>query len=237
MAKYFIDFEFIEGFKKPLFGKRRHFIDMISVGICCDDGREYYAISKEYRYNDASDWVKENVILPMYKQLSPAHKQFSEPDNFHKYEGKSNEQIVKEIAEFCKPTRVYSHEEITLLWSELKNPEFYGYYSDYDWVLFCSLFGTMMDLPTGFPMYCIDLNQTLDEKESILKQEAASGCIRSNDDFMNVYLAILDDDTKHVIGHTADIKNHRKYPKQSNEHNALDDAKWNKALYEFIKTI
>ena len=46
--KYFIDCEFIEGFHKPLFGKRRHFIDLISIGIVCEDGREYYAISKEF---------------------------------------------------------------------------------------------------------------------------------------------------------------------------------------------
>ena len=31
--KYFFDTEFIEGFHKPLFGKRRHHIDLISIGI------------------------------------------------------------------------------------------------------------------------------------------------------------------------------------------------------------
>ena len=60
--KYFIDTEFIEGFHKPMSGKRRHFIDLISIGIIAEDGREYYAISKEYNYDDASNWVKENVI-------------------------------------------------------------------------------------------------------------------------------------------------------------------------------
>ena len=55
--KYFIDTEFIEGFHKPLFGKRRHFIDLISIGIVAEDGREYYAISNGYRYKDADKWV------------------------------------------------------------------------------------------------------------------------------------------------------------------------------------
>ncbi len=45
-----------------------------------------------------------------------------------------------------------------------KEPEIYGYYADYDWVLLCSLFGRMIDLPKGFPMYCIDLKQIIDEK-------------------------------------------------------------------------
>jgi hypothetical protein len=39
------------------------------------------------------------------------------------------------------------------------SPEFWGYYADYDWVLFCQLFGAMVDLPKGFPMFCRDLIQ------------------------------------------------------------------------------
>jgi hypothetical protein len=36
-------------------------------------------------------------------------------------------------------------------------PEFWAYYCAYDWVVLCQLFGTMMDLPKGWPMYCNDL--------------------------------------------------------------------------------
>jgi hypothetical protein len=39
------------------------------------------------------------------------------------------------------------------------SPEFWAYYADYDWVALCQLFGTMMDLPTGWPMFCLDLKQ------------------------------------------------------------------------------
>ncbi len=42
-------------------------------------------------------------------------------------------------------------------------PEFWGYYADYDWVVFAQLFGTMMDLPKGFPMYCRDIKQWCDQ--------------------------------------------------------------------------
>jgi hypothetical protein len=41
-------------------------------------------------------------------------------------------------------------------------PEFWGYYADYDWVVFCQLFGKMIDLPKGWPMYCRDLKQWCD---------------------------------------------------------------------------
>jgi hypothetical protein len=40
-----------------------------------------------------------------------------------------------------------------------KKPEIWGYYADYDWVVFCQLFGRMVDLPKGLPMYCRDVKQ------------------------------------------------------------------------------
>lgn len=43
------------------------------------------------------------------------------------------------------------------------NPEFWGYFSDYDWVVFCQIFGRMIDLPKGWPMYCRDLKQWCDQ--------------------------------------------------------------------------
>ena len=43
------------------------------------------------------------------------------------------------------------------------NPEFWGYYSDYDWVVFAQLFGAMIDIPKGWPMYCRDIKQLCDE--------------------------------------------------------------------------
>lgn len=38
-------------------------------------------------------------------------------------------------------------------------PEFWGYFADYDWVALCQVFGTMMDLPKGWPMFALDLQQ------------------------------------------------------------------------------
>jgi hypothetical protein len=39
------------------------------------------------------------------------------------------------------------------------DPEFWAYYADYDWVALCQLFGTMMQLPSGWPMFCRDVKQ------------------------------------------------------------------------------
>lgn len=38
-------------------------------------------------------------------------------------------------------------------------PEFWVYFGAYDWVVICQLFGTMMDLPTEWPMHPMDIQQ------------------------------------------------------------------------------
>ncbi len=210
--KYFIDTEFIEGFHKPLFGKRRHFIDLISIGIVAEDGRTYYAISSEYDYKDADPWVRENVILPAY--IHTVHgdaRNVTDSTNFHKQFGKPIKQITADILRFVfsdawrefnftnNQPEFYQYAS-TVGFATDKPIEFYAYYADYDWVLFCSLFGRMIDLPKGFPMYCHDLKQMMDER-----------------------------------GLTKEWKQ-LNHPDPKNEHNALADAIWNKGLYEKIIT-
>jgi hypothetical protein len=52
-------------------------------------------------------------------------------------------------------------------------PEFWAYYADYDWVVLCQLFGTMMDLPKGWPRYCRDVKQLCDSlgNPPLIKQD------------------------------------------------------------------
>lgn len=229
--KYFLDQEFIEGFtKQNLLSKRRHFIDLISIGIVGEDGSTFYAISNEYNYNDASEWVKENVIKPMYiKTVSgDARNRFTVKD-FHKYYGRSNEQIRDELYYLFSCYR-----SSQLQWKAPDGIEMYGYFADYDWVLFCSLFGKMIDLPNGFPMYCKDLKQMLDEKAlSMTSMELTKITCPDCTHDMYEYLE-SSTDGEYKIGV---LKNHRSYPKQKDEHNALADAKWNKELYHFIKSL
>jgi hypothetical protein len=51
-------------------------------------------------------------------------------------------------------------------------PEWWAYYADYDWVVLCQLYGTMMDLPTSWPMYAYDLKQMADESDVWIDLEA-----------------------------------------------------------------
>lgn len=137
MAKYFFDTEFIEDGRT---------IDLISIGIVAEDGREFYCINLDCDYSLASDWVKDNVIIHLPERNRQNIASDSE-DLFGKYA--SHKRIGLEVLEFCLPEK---HGK----------PEFWAYYADYDWVVFCQLFGTMMDLPKGFPMYCRDVKQECD---------------------------------------------------------------------------
>lgn len=136
--KYFYDTEFIEDGKT---------IDLISIGIVAEDGRKYYAISNEFDSTKASDWVKENVLSKLPQQsvnisdlsISPRIKEES-------LSWKSREQIKNDIIYFIGEDK----------------PEFWAYYADYDHVALCQLFGKMIDLPDGYPMYTRDIKQLCD---------------------------------------------------------------------------
>lgn len=204
--KYFLDTEFIEGFYHPFLRGKRHFIDLISIGIYCEDGREFHAISNEYRFKDADSWVQQNVITPLYiDTVHGDNRNIYGTNTFHRTYGQSNASIASDARKFFGCWRDQH------FYRAPEGIEVYGYYSDYDWVLFCSLFGRMIDLPKGFPMYCIDLKQSLDEKVKEL-----SPARNSFEEQLKVIKALPD------------------YPKQENEHNALADAKWNYELYKFL---
>ena len=61
--KYFIDTEFLEGTQKKWFGETKPTIDLISIGIVGEDGREYYAISKDFNIKEAWNRYDKVIIL------------------------------------------------------------------------------------------------------------------------------------------------------------------------------
>ncbi|HQZ26489.1 MAG TPA: 3'-5' exoribonuclease, partial [Flavobacterium sp.] len=174
--KYFIDTEFLEGPQKEsfpisLFRKQTpNTIDLISIGIVAEDGREFYAISKDFNLKEAWNrfdwkhdlgsepkkvyWLRENVLFPIFKELYNTSVQddkfiknhfsyagtgfsFGHFQALIKYYGKTNKQIAKEVKDFCRWKSVYNElTEITTHFQDT-NPEFYAYYADYDWVVFC----------------------------------------------------------------------------------------------------
>jgi hypothetical protein len=166
--KYFLDTEFIEKTKQPFFGKPYHFLQLISIGLVCEDGREYYAINKDFEKKEASDWVRSNVINNLEYPLSDI-------DYSKKHLWKTIPEIRRELLTFFG----YRYESnLSGNKSNIISPaglKLYGYYCDYDWVVFCSIFGSMIDLPQGMPMYCRDLKQILDAKR-LTKQWKEKHC-------------------------------------------------------------
>lgn len=141
--KYFLDTEFIESGK-------HYTVDLISIGIISEDGRKYYAISHEFDPKKASDWVKQNVLgklPPKPGTFNPAEASIRELSESKAW--KSREQIKQELLEFITPDE--------------KGIEFWAGWAAYDWVVFCWIFGCMIDLPEGYPYYCNDVIQWLNQ--------------------------------------------------------------------------
>lgn len=121
LTRYFIDTEFIEN---------PGTLQLISVGLVDERGRDFYAVSSEFDESLANDFVRQNVL----PKLGSVPRE-------------SLRSIRERLLDFVGGTR----------------PEFWGYFADYDWVLFCWIFGAMVDLPRGWPQYCLDLKQVMHE--------------------------------------------------------------------------
>lgn len=161
ITRYFIDTEFIEDGRT---------IDLISIGIVAEDGREYYAINRDCDFRKAGDWVLKNVLNPIglgrggFYCINPSDPSCSPLEREAILNSRTRNQIKEDILRFLAPNSIGDETKIATMSveDEYRNIEFWAYYADYDWVVFCQLFGTMMDLPKGFPMYCRDIKQLCD---------------------------------------------------------------------------
>lgn len=114
-----------------------HPIKFLSIGIVADDGRELYC-----EIGNASDLIRADFALYRDPWLR---------DNVLPHlgsHGMTRAEIKQRILAFIGDDK----------------PEFWAYFADYDWVVMCQLFGRMIDLPKGWPMYCRDLKQRMDDR-------------------------------------------------------------------------
>lgn len=208
-------------------------------------------------------WIRDNVLHPIYVELVNKYledirkmRQIGIPHRvrdvwafsrknlswlIQRY-GKTNREIANDVCGFiytddCGGSGMSAIEMATrydMTDKNLKKPIFYGYFADYDWVCFCWLFGNMMSLPKGFPMYCMDLKQILDETAEKME-------LKDFNDLRFIpyesELAFKGEDIDTLDKKLAILKSDNRYPKQQNEHNALADAIWNKELHQFIERI
>lgn len=119
--------------------------------------------------------VKQNFIIGFGGKVANPKFTLQNFKRLIKKYGLSRKEMSRSIINFVR-TKGYMEDvvmktddfdEKSKLWPEVpytnQDPEFYAYYADYDWVVFCWIFGRMIELPKGFPQYCIDLKQMMQE--------------------------------------------------------------------------
>ena len=221
---YFFDTEFIEG-KQPKklfgikYGETKPIVDLISIGIAAEDGREYYAVSNEFNFNHAwnDEWIRENVLAKIYtdwvhgdaRNYIPFTK--SNMKSLIKRRGKPNKRIASEILIFSTNSEKdfnrwlgSVNEFVKMLalgdFSQNDYPEFWAYFASTDWVAFYQLWGKMIEAPKPYPLFVKDLKNLMEFKK-LTKEWKQEHC-----------------------------------PDPEGEHNALIDARWNLKLYKKITT-
>jgi hypothetical protein len=141
--RIFYDTEFIEDGRT---------VDLISIGMVAEDGREYYAVSQAAsrrplrRRIRRHDWLMANVV----PSLPKAHGDW----NLH--------MPRRWLFNYCdpavKPRQVIGREVRDFIRAS-PDPQLWAWYGAYDHVALCQLWGPMIGLPEGVPMWTNDLRQ------------------------------------------------------------------------------
>lgn len=134
--RYWFDTEFIEDGKT---------IELLSIGVVCEDGREFYAEPQGVDYGLANEWVQENVIPHLWNRQADKRE-----GNLWSRDGGAGGFL---------PRHDIARDLVRFVAQGDGKPEFWAYYGDYDWVVLCQLYGRMIDLPEGWPMFAMDVKQ------------------------------------------------------------------------------
>ncbi|WP_432137622.1 3'-5' exoribonuclease domain-containing protein [Streptomyces sp. bgisy154] len=146
--RIFYDTEFLEDGRT---------IELISIGMVAEDGREYYAVSRRLtartwrgwqlrRRLRKHTWLMANVVphLPQPHGDWRNHMPHDWLFNYLDPAVRKHKRIAREVAEFIQNT---------------PDPQLWAWYGAYDHVALAQLFGRMIDLPDGVPMWTNDLKQ------------------------------------------------------------------------------
>ena len=129
--RYFYDTEFIDdGYN----------IELISIGVVAEDGREYYAVSTEFDPERAGSWVRAHVL----PKLPPPASQL----------WRARSQIRLDLEEFFGAFKAEATEPI----------ELWAWVGAYDHVALCQLWGPMTALPAAIPRFTRELRQLWEDR-------------------------------------------------------------------------
>jgi 3' exoribonuclease, RNase T-like len=134
-VRFFYDCEFIED---------GHTIELVSIGVVDEAGREFYAVSTEFDPSRAIDWVRRNVLD---KLPGPADRAW-----------RSTERIRSDLYAFL---------------TEPAEPiELWAWMAGYDHVVLAQLWGDMRALPRQIPRFTHELRQRWEDVGSPQLPEA-----------------------------------------------------------------
>lgn len=142
--RFWYDTEFLEDGKT---------IELISIGIVAEDGSEYYAVNRDapWRRIKRHEWLMANVWPTLPRYHGDARNVLGDGLNFDDPEFRRKEQIAEDVALFLRgPVEPW--------WPV----ELWAWYGAYDHVALAQLWGRMIDLPAGIPMWTNDLRQEVE---------------------------------------------------------------------------
>lgn len=140
---YFLDTEFVDDGET---------ISLISIGIVCEDGREYYAINALMNLENSS-WFVTDRVVPLLERDSKLWKTVT--------------RIAAEVEMFLGVQNVDFRNGVMASeahhYTKVGKPKIWADYASYDWVVLCQLYGAMKDLPKGMRHRPYELDQYLEE--------------------------------------------------------------------------
>jgi hypothetical protein len=142
-TRFAYDTEFLEDGKT---------IDLISIAIVREDGKEYYAVNSQMPIHRIRkhEWLMAHVVpfLPM-KYVDIAHSNTTVP-------------VPDTLDPSVKPHRTIAKEVYEFLTAGEHDPELWAHCASYDHVVFAQLWGVMAQLPKPMPMRTRDVADALD---------------------------------------------------------------------------
>ena len=120
--RFFYDTEFIEDGTT---------IDLVSIGVVDENGREFYAVSTEFNPDKAGAWVRDHVLDKLPSPADPAWC--------------DRATMRARLLRFLNPDR--------------ERVELWAWFAAYDHVAFAQLWGDMPALPRELPRFTRELRQ------------------------------------------------------------------------------
>ena len=155
MTAIYYDTEFLEDGRT---------IELISIGMVREDGAELYLVNRDMpvRRIRKHQWLMANVVPHLPK--GHGDRRLTVPERW-----------LFDYADPTVRTRAEIAARVRRFVTETTDPQLWAWYGAYDHVVLAQLFGRMIDLPTGIPMWTNDLRQEVERLGNPRMPEQPSG--------------------------------------------------------------